>query len=47
MKLIIKKAKVFFKCLFNGHEYFMYYKSKWGGEELWYCKHCYKEKIKF
>lgn len=35
-----------FKSLFCKHEYFLYYKSKIGGQQLWYCKKCYKEKMK-
>lgn len=44
---LIKKTKIYFTCLINGHKYWMYYKSKFGGEEIWYCKTCMKQKVKF
>ena len=37
----MKELKKYFKCLFKGHKYFLYYKSK-TGEQLWYCKGCLK-----
>lgn len=42
----MKKIKIYLNCLFKGHTYKLYYKSPYGGHELWYCEKCIKEKFK-